>query len=394
MIHHRNPPAPVPDAHAPVTMLELFFDLVFVFTVTQVTALILASPDAVGYGRAALVLFLIFWSYDAFAYLSNNIPPTDARSSAPLQLAMVGFLVMAIAVPDAFGADAWIFAVAYLAVIVIHGLAFTRSAMGQSALAIRAILPFNVGAGLLLLVAAAVGPEYGWIAWVAAVVLLLGSVIPRGQAAFALRPEHFAERHRLVLIIALGETIIAIGVSARGDLHHPPVLLTVLAAFALVSALFWVQFGFGDGRRAVEAMERVGREDPRRLARLALWAFAAPYLVLVASLVLVAVALHDVVHSPSEALSWRVAITFGAGVAVYLLGHAFYLRLLRLRSSLALKVGAAAGLLTAAVGVAVSGLAQLGALFVVVVVTLLVAARTAHPGRRGEPGYAIGSPDR
>jgi low temperature requirement protein LtrA len=158
--------ARAPEEHARVTMLELFFDLVFVFLVTQLTSLVLVSPGAAGYGRALLVLLVTWWMYDGYAWLANNVAPTTTSTRLPMLLAMAGFLVMAIAVPDAFGTARWAFAVGYLVVVLLHAVSFTRSSQGGSATAIRSILPTNVGVALLLLVGAAVGARWGWVAWV------------------------------------------------------------------------------------------------------------------------------------------------------------------------------------------------------------------------------------
>ena len=120
-------------------MLELFFDLVFVFVITQITTLISAASGWAGYGRAALVLSLTWYIYNGFAWLTNNVAPTTLATQLPMFASMACFLAMAVVVPDAFGAGAWVFGIAYLTVIVIHAVQFARSSLGTSAEAIRAI---------------------------------------------------------------------------------------------------------------------------------------------------------------------------------------------------------------------------------------------------------------
>ena len=125
-----------PGAEEGVTTLELFFDLVFVFAVTQLTALILESDGAAGYARAGLVLAVTWWMYDGYAWLSNNVGPRTASTRLPMLAAMACFLVMAISTPQAFGDAAWLFAGAYVIVVLVHAASFARSSLGGSAAAI------------------------------------------------------------------------------------------------------------------------------------------------------------------------------------------------------------------------------------------------------------------
>ena len=200
-------------------MLELFFDLVFVFTITQLTGVVRDSHGATGYLHAGAILAITWWMYDGYAWLSNNVGPNSLSTRIPMLIGMTGFLVMAIATPDAFGSAAWPFALAYLVVVLVHALQFARSSQGESAHAIQRILPINLAAPLLLIGAAIVGRDKGWIFWAITAVMLLMALAPRSSRGFTLRAGHFAERHQLVIIIALGETIVATGVGAQGRLR-------------------------------------------------------------------------------------------------------------------------------------------------------------------------------
>ena len=177
-------------------MLELFFDLVFVFVVTQVTALINPASGWAGYGRAALVLSLTWYIYNGFAWLTNNVAPTTLSTRLPMFAAMACFLAMAVVVPEAFGDGAWVFALAYLMVVVIHAVQFARSSLGTSAEAIRSILPLNLTIAVLVVVAAAVGPTWGWVAWCLAVGVIFAAATLEYGTQFTLRAHHFAERHQ------------------------------------------------------------------------------------------------------------------------------------------------------------------------------------------------------
>jgi low temperature requirement protein LtrA len=367
-----------PEADAGVTMLELFFDLVFVFTVTQLTTVMTHTHDAKGFVEATALLFVIWWMYDAYCWLSNNVGPTSTSTRLPMLFAMAAFLVLAIAVPAAYAEDRWLFAAAYLAIVIVHGVSFMRSSLGGSARAILAIAPINLGGTALLFVAAALPRDLRWTAWLAAVALSVGAMVSRRESGFTIRPVHFAERHRLLLIIALGESVIAIGVSAEGHIAEIRYLVAVLLAMLLIALFWWAHFTADEP--ATQALLRIERDEPSRLTRVALFAFSISYLVLVAGLILVASGLHAVVHDPGHHLTWLAAGTLGVGTAIYLLGNSVHLWLLDLSSGWALKMAALLALGTIPLGHAVSGDVQVVGLCIIIAVALAVPDRGArHP---------------
>jgi low temperature requirement protein LtrA len=358
----------MPPAAGHVTTLELFFDLVFVFTITQLTGLVRESSGETGYLRAGALLLITWWMYDGYAWLSNNVGPHTLTTRLPMLVGMTGFLVMAIATPDAFGSAAWAFAVAYLVVVLVHGVQFTRSSLGDSARAILRILPLNLSVAALLLAAAAIGPHRGWICWAIAAGMLAFSLRPRSSAGFALQADHFAERHQLVVIIALGETIVATGIGAEGRLREFAVVVAVVLAMAFVSALWWVYFG-GDDEAGAAALA-IALEDQRVDASA--WAFAGAHIVHVAGLVLVAAGLEEVIVAPTHELGVRIAVTMAAGCATFLGAQALYLRLLRIPGSAPLLAGAVLALAVAAIGPAVNAVTELGLLVVILICTVTV----------------------
>jgi low temperature requirement protein LtrA len=365
-----------PDAEAPVTMLELFFDLVFVFTVTQLTTVVTHTHDAMGFLEAAALLFVIWWMYDAYCWLSNNVGPTSTSTRLPMLFAMAAFLVLAIAVPGAYDDDRWLFATAYLVIVIVHGASFLRSSLGGSAQAMLAIAPVNLGGAALLFVAAALPRDLRWIAWVAAVAVFVGAMIAQRESGFTIRPVHFAERHRLLLIIALGESVIAIGVSAEGHIAEIRYLVAVLLAILLIALFWWAHFA--EDEHATGALLRIERDEPHRLARVALLAFSISYLILVAGLILVASGLHEVVHDPGHHLTWLAAGTLGVGTAIYLLGNSGHLWLLDLSSGWAPKVAALVALGTIPLGHEVSGDVQVVGLCIVLAVAQALPDRGAR----------------
>jgi low temperature requirement protein LtrA len=357
----------VPAAGQGVTMLELFFDLVFVFTITQLTGLVRDSEAATGYLRAGAILVVTWWMYDGYAWLSNNVGPYTFSTRLPMLVGMTGFLIMAIATPDAFGSAAWAFALAFLVVVLVHGFQFTRSALGDSAHAILRILPLNLSVAALLLGAAALGEHWGWLCWAVAAGILLAALSPRSSGGFSIRPEHFAERHQLVIIIALGETIVATGVGAEGRLREFAVLAAVVLAMAFVSCLWWVYFDGDDAAGATALAQSLDGDN-----NSGAWAFAGAHLVHVAGLVLVAAGLHEVIAHPTDELGVRIAVTMAAGCATFLAGQALYLRLLRLSGGVPLLIGAVLALIVSMLGRVASGVAELGVLVVILVGTLVM----------------------
>jgi low temperature requirement protein LtrA len=361
-----------PSATEGVTTLELFFDLVFVYTITQVTAVVRADRVP----AALAILLLTWWMYDGYCWLSNNIGPTTLETRLPMLVAMAGFLVMAIATPDAYHSGAWPFAIAYVAVVVVHGVQFARSSVGSSAKAILQVLPLNLGMGAGLVLAAVLAPrDDAWIGWLVAVVVLVAAVVRVRGKGFTVRAEHFAERHQLLIIIALGETVVATGAGAQGRLRTGAVLLAVMLSLVLLATLWWVYFG-GDDQRGAQALAGASAQG---MPDLAFWGYSMAHLVHVIGLVLVAAGLHEVVLTPTLHLHGRPAAALAAGTAVFLLAEAWFRRILAIGPWSALVLGAAACVILAALGSHLEAVVELE-LLGTVVLAVLVAQPRAQPG--------------
>ncbi len=368
-----------PPSDSPVTMLELFFDLVFVFVITQLSALAADADHGLGYGQAAMVLLVTWWIYDGFVWLSNNVAPTTTATRIPMIVAMTCFLAMAASVTGAFGGGSWVFASAYLIVVAIHAFQFSRSSLGVSSRGIRRIAPVNFGVAALLFVAAALGPSWGWIAWLAAILLLVLAGLRR-FAFFTLRAEHFAERHRLLIIVALGETVVAVGVSVVGRLADPSVLISFVVAMVVITALWWTYFGVGDDVRGPMAIESA---DPEKQTGLASRAYSLWHVLHVAGLVLVAVALHHILASPEQPLSWNTALVFGLGSALFVLAQALFRRTLGLGSVRLHLMSAVVLLAVSLIGVVSTGLSELVVTAGALVVFVALLSRSDNRARVG-----------
>ena len=221
-----------------------------------------------------------------------------------------------------------------------------------------------------MLLAAAVSDRWAWVCWLGAVVVLALAVVLRRESGFTIRIDHFAERHQLIIIIALGETVVATGAGAQGRLQQPLVVVAVLTSVALLAALWWLYFG-GDDERALEALADVPEEG---LASMVLRSYSLVHLVHVAGLVLVAAGLHEVVAEPDHPLSLRLTLTMAAGIATFLAAELMFLSSLHLPGRWPLAAGCVAALVVSPLGLA-SGLAEMAALAVVTTATVAGAAR-------------------
>jgi low temperature requirement protein LtrA len=203
---------PAPSAR--VSTLELFFDLVFVFTITQVAHLVAHAHSALDLTKAFLILTIAWWMYGGYVWLTNNLGTTGLTIRLLLLAGMAAYFVMALSIPRADGPDGLAFALSYLVVTGVHAVLFTH-APNTSALAILKIAPFNLIGALFVVAAAVVGPRWSWLGWLVAVLTFVGASLARRERGFHVNASHFAERHALVTIVAIGESLVSIGVGSR-----------------------------------------------------------------------------------------------------------------------------------------------------------------------------------
>ncbi|HZF26806.1 MAG TPA: low temperature requirement protein A [Steroidobacteraceae bacterium] len=350
-----------------VSTIELFFDLVFVFTITQVTHLVAHVGSMWELWRALLVLALIWWMFAAYAWLTNSTRPGTLIRLVMIA-AMGGFLVMALAVPKVFGVNGLTFALAYLFVIVLHAVAFVATGGRRALKGILEVGPFNLGAGLLVLIAGLIDADWEWALFLGAVLLLVAATMLRRERRFTLRPDHFAERHGLVVLIALGESIVAIGNGASGLPLDGNTIGAVLLSLVLIAALWWSYFDHDD-ERGEHAMRSIAPEARARVGVVGYW---YAHLVMLAGIVLLAAALKEIVAEGSHAPRWS-AWVLASGVACYLAGDVFFRRVLGIRPLL---FRATAALVAIPLGV-IGGAAELGMLALLMVAMLGVEHVTA-----------------
>jgi low temperature requirement protein LtrA len=311
-----------------VTPLELFFDLVFVLALTQCTTLIAHTPTWAAMLRGLLVLGILWWSWCGYAWLTSVVDPEEGAVRLAMFAAMAAFLVCALCVPGAFGSEALLFVCAYAAVRAAHIVLFVLASredpdLRHSVLGLAASTALAVG---LLLAGALAGGAAQPALWGVALVLDLGGPFLFGAEGWKLVPGHFAERHGLIVIIALGESIVAIGVGARATLSAGVVVAAVLG-MVVAAALWWAYFdvvAIVAARRLAKA--QVGRER-NEIARDS---YSYLHLPMVAGVALIAVGMKRTIAGVDDPLRLVPAVALLGGAAMYLLAHvAFRLRNMR-----------------------------------------------------------------
>jgi low temperature requirement protein LtrA len=301
-----------------VSTFELFFDLVFVFALTRVTESLARDPSWSTLGQGVLIFAVLWWAWGAYAWLTNAMPTDEMVPRLVVLAAMAAMLVVALAVPTAFDVDAGdsslAFALGYLVVIVLHDVLFAVAAddLASARPAIMRLGATNLAGALLLLGAAFVDGHVQTGLWIAAVAVTYVGPYLTGVAGFTARPGHFAERHGLIVIIALGESIVALG--AAGSPEVDGTLATAaLLAIVLTGALWWAYFD-REGEQ-VEATLRAA-DGPER-SRLARDLYSYLHIPLVFGVVLTAVGMKQVLAHSDEHLEPVVAFALGGGVTLY-----------------------------------------------------------------------------
>jgi low temperature requirement protein LtrA len=302
-----------------VTPLELFFDLVFVFGFTQVTTVLSNNSTWSGLGHALLVLVALWWAWAAYAWLTNTADPDEELVWGTIVVAMAAMFVAALAVPEAFGRHGVVFGVAFSIVAIMQLTLYALSARGDRDLlkAILRIAPSTVAGAALIVAAGFVHGGLKPVLWLVALAVGLFAPLLVGLSGWRVHPAHFVERHGLIVIIAIGESLVAIGLGARKTELGTGVIVTAVLGF-VVAASFWLAyFDFFTIRGQQLLADRSGA------ARIALARDAYTYLHLpmVAGIVLFAFATKTTLADVGDELATVPALGLCGGPALYLLAY-------------------------------------------------------------------------
>ena len=310
-----------------VTPLELFFDLVFVFAITQVTALLSADPTWAGLLRGLVVLAALWWAWAAYAWLTNTLNPEEGLVRLAMFVVMGAMLIVALSVPEAFDEHGVVFGVAYLVVRSMHLALYALAARGDRDLrgAVLRMTPSSTISGVLILTAAFTTGHVRVALWVIALTIDYGGVLVGRGAGWRLSPGHFAERHGLIVMIALGESIVALGVGASGTPLSAGVITTALVGMTIATAIWWTYFDWV----SIVVEHRLRQATGTAQTTLARDAYSYLHFVMVAGIVVSAMSLKKALAHYDHELAVVPATALCLGLGAYLLAHV----LIRLRVS-------------------------------------------------------------
>jgi low temperature requirement protein LtrA len=372
-----------PDRAVRVSTLELFFDLVFVFTITQLTAVLVDGGDLASVVQVVVMFHLIWWMYDAYAWLTNAIATDRVRYRLLLLGGMGGFLVVALATPKAYESDGLAFGLGWLVVVVLHAGMYAKGTSLSEVAAILRIVPFNLAGAVVVLVGGALGGDAQWILWAVAAVMLWATPWIASVEGFVITASHFVERHGLVVIVALGESVVVIGAGVAGLPLDFELVLVALLSLALSAALWWTYFS---DEGAIE--EAMNAAPPETRPRLALVGFGYWHIGILLGVVALAAGLKKAVGAPTDPLDAWIAWELAVGVALFLASDVGFRHSLGILRGGARLAAAVLALATVPLGTEVEGKAQIAALVAIVVAGLLVEARRPR-GRDGDPDPAV-----
>jgi low temperature requirement protein LtrA len=301
-----------------VVPLELFFDLVFVFAVTQVTVLMSHKPTWEGLGQGLLVLIALWWCWGAYAWLTNYIASDEGLERLLMFVVMGALLIAALAVPHAFDDDALLFGLAYAVARWMHIFIWAEANedvdIGQAIVRLaRTAVP---GPALLIVAGLVDDGTLRALLWIVGLSIDYAGPYVYGVSGFRVSPGHFAERFSLIVIIALGESIVAIGAGVTEELD-PGILAAAICGLAVSCALWWAYFDVV----AVVAERRFRRMEPELRVRIARDSYSYIHLPMIAGIVLVALGVKKTTQHVDEPLKLVPTVALFGGIALYYAGH-------------------------------------------------------------------------
>jgi low temperature requirement protein LtrA len=309
-----------------VTPLELFFDLVFVFALTQVAGFLTNHLTWVGILQGAAVLAALWWAWVGYSWLTNAVPAEEViPARLVILVAMAAMLIASLAVPEAFDEYGVLFSLAYFVVRLLQVALYALATGGtpETRQAILRLAPGFVGAPVLLIVAGFLDGLAQGVLWAVALAIDYGVAFVRSPSGFRMHAGHFTERHGLIIIIALGESIVAIGVGASGLGLGAGIVVASVVGIALAAALWWAYFDLV----MLSAERRLSTARGEERVRLARDSYSYLHLPMVAGIIFVSLGIKKTLAHVEDPLGTIPAVALCGGVALYLLGHnAFRLR--------------------------------------------------------------------
>jgi low temperature requirement protein LtrA len=375
-----------------VAPLELFFDLVFVLSFTQVTATMAGDPSWEGLGEGMLILAAVWWAWAAYGWLTNGIDPDEDLNRIAVLSAMAAMLVVSLAIPEAFGDRGVLFGCAYFLVRGLHLVLYVRTTRRQEDSydldAIVKLAPGLLLGSALLIVAGLLDGGARASVWILAILIDWATPLLFGSGEFHLDPRHFAERYGLIVIITLGESVLAIGAGAAGIVLGTGATVAAVLGIASVATLWWAYFDV----IAIVAERRLAEAPPGEQAPLARDAYSYLHFPMIAGIVLLSLGLKQTLGQVGEPLETVPAIALCGGPAVYLVGQILFR--LRALGSLSAHRSLATVALLALIPLALEAdaLVALGAVTAVLMILIAyerIALREARARARANPSASL-----
>jgi len=302
-----------------VTPLELFFDLVFVFAITQVTGFLAEHSTWDGLLRGLFLLGALWWAWAAYAWLTNTLDPEEGAVRIAMFASMASMLIVSLAVPHAFDVDGVVFGIAYFIVRALHLVLYAIAGRNDPDLerAVLRILPSALLGAALIVVAGFFEGAVQLAIWAAALAIDYLWLLVTGMRGWRISPEHFVERHALILIVALGESVVAIGIGAEGLPLDAGTIAAVLLGITVICALWWSYFDWVIYVSQARLADATGTER----AVLARDLYSYLHLPMVAGIVLFALGLEETIAHFATPLGIIPAVGLSGGLALYMAAH-------------------------------------------------------------------------
>lgn len=353
-----------------VSTLELFFDLVFVFTLTRLTAVLANDLTLLGLGRVMLMLGIILWMYGGYAWLTNAVAPNSRLRRTLVLVGMAGFLAISLAIPEAFGASGWLFGVGYFVVNLVHSGLFVIAGGPGAVRAMSRLAPLNLLSASLVLAGGITPGWWRYALWAAALLIMIASPYLNPIHEFSISPEHFVERHGLLIIIALGESIVAIGIGASGLAANLRLVLVAVLGLTISYLMWWVYFG----EESDQAEHAFAAVEPSRRPRVAIEAYGWAHFALLFGIVVVAAGIKKAVSHAGEPLVPGEALALAGGLSIYLAADVAFRRILKVGRRRYRAIAAVLALATVPLGLVVA-VGQMGALIVLLMAMFYAESR-------------------